>query len=230
MLKIVQQRICYFFELSGINENNSESSQLINIYHLFLRYLYLNLKDNMQSGQNLVSTSSSSSSGSSAAWRTFKGRLYTRLHDKRIAELDLNGFVNLAYLFFTLVKCFNSPSLAISQLKFEQLENFFRISNIFIKSKNLEKIESILSLNSSSSTNKSNAVKTIMNIKFTALRLWFDTNELTNGSGENLNSEEIDAIIKEDFLGTINGWLEEAKSSAGNDFKSANQNSNQIAR
>lgn len=214
--------------LSEINEKNSESSQLINIYHLFLRYLYLNLKDNIQSGQS--SASNSSSSGSNAAWRTFKGRLYTRLHDKRIAELDLNGFVNLAYLFFTLIKCFSSPSLAVNQIKFEQIENFFRISNIFIKSKNLEKIESILCLNSSSLTNKSSAVKTIMNTKFTALRLWFDSNELTNDTIENLNTEEIDTFIKEDLAGSINGWLDEAKLSLGNDPKSANQNSNQISK
>jgi hypothetical protein len=183
----------------------------INIYHLFLRLLFLNLKE------------SANSSSNASAWRTFKGRLYTRLHDKRIAELDLSGIINLAYLFFVLIKCFTSSALKASttttdldsQLKHEQFENFFRILNVFNQTKSLTKLENILSLNkttsnngssSSSSSAKLNAIKTIMKLKFAALGLWFEGNDLNN-----VNNEEIEAIfIRQELAGAINKWLSEA--------------------
>ncbi len=42
-------------------------------------------------------------------WRLFKGRLYTRLHDKRISELNLNAVANLAIMFLLLIESVTRP-------------------------------------------------------------------------------------------------------------------------
>ena len=203
---------------------NSQSQQTNpNLYHMFLRFLYFNLKE-------------TSSSSNVSVWRTFKGRLYTRLHDKRIAELDLTGFVNLAYLFFVLIKCFSGSSLlSESQLKYEQLESFFRILNVFTKTKNLQKVESIFSLTSYQTANsasgnssaKLNAIKAILNTKFVALRLWFESNELNNS-----NNEEIETIfIRQEIPNALNNWLAESVTLFNLDNQSHSAaSSNQIAR
>lgn len=47
-------------------------------------------------------------------WRLFKGRLYTRLHDKRIQELNLNAILNVSYLFLILIKTISKPLEAVS--------------------------------------------------------------------------------------------------------------------
>lgn len=198
MIDTENDNICY---------NNSQPNS-INIFHLFLKYLYLNLEESAKITGN---------SASSSAWRTFKGRLYTRLHDKRISEFDLTGIINLSYLFFVLIKSFSSNSLVISQLRFDQLENFYRILGVFIKSRNLEKLDAILWLSSQHSVSdkvvaKTNALKSIMNAKFTALRLWFQTSELSPGEANTLasNEEEIKQIINQEFADYINNWLVEA--------------------
>lgn len=133
MLQTSEQKICSISGLTDLDEN-----QTTNVYHFFLRYLYLNIKENNLpvSGNSTGATSSINN-----AWRTFKGRLYTRLHDKRIADLDMNGIVNVAYLFYVLIKCFGFSSLTSSQLRLDQLENYFRILNVFLKSKNLSKVK-----------------------------------------------------------------------------------------
>ena len=191
---------------------------------MFLRFLYLNLKE-------------TKSNSSVSVWRTFKGRLYTRLHDKRIAELDLTGFINLGYLYFVLIKCFSeSTLLSDSQLKYEQLENFFRILNVFTKAKNLEKIENILSLSANQASNtgstgnssaKLNAIKTILNTKFVALRFWFESNDLNNS-----NNDELEVIfIKQEIPNTINNWLAESVTLFNYDNQPHNgAGSNQITR
>jgi hypothetical protein len=129
MLHTIETKICCASQQSDLIDNNQ---QLINLYHLFLRYLYLNIKESNQINPNVNNS-----------WRAFKGRLYTRIHDKRISELDLNGLVNLAYLFYVLIKCFSFSNLTSTQLKYDQLENYFRILNVFIKSKNLTKVNKL---------------------------------------------------------------------------------------
>lgn len=47
-------------------------------------------------------------------WRLFKGRLYTRLHDKRIQELNLNAIINVSFLFLILIKTISKPVEAVS--------------------------------------------------------------------------------------------------------------------
>ena len=131
MLQTIENNICCIRESTDTNE-----IQIANIYHTFLRYLFMNIKELSLSNSNSISTISNTNN----AWRAFKGRLYTRLHDKRITELDMNGIVNVAYLFYVLVKCFGFSSLASSQLKFDQLENYFRILNVFLESKKLTKV------------------------------------------------------------------------------------------
>jgi hypothetical protein len=57
-------------------------------------------------------------------WRLFKGRLYTRLHDKRIHELNLNAIINVSYLFLILIKTIAKPVEAVrcrTILKFTNL-------------------------------------------------------------------------------------------------------------
>jgi hypothetical protein len=196
------------------------------LYHLFLKYLYLNLREtavNLNSTANNISNITSgnqiNNSNSNLVWRQFKGRLYTRLHDKRITELDLNGMLNVAYLFFVIIRCFsNSASLNTNALKSEQIENYFRILNIFLKSKNLQKIDQILpnvtnNQNSASSNMlliKSNAINEIFNTKFVALKLWFfDANDFSTLDSLSLG-EEADAILKQEFINIVNNWLEEA--------------------
>lgn len=221
IMQIVNQTIC------GPNDSDDQTKSN-NIYHLFLRYLYLNLKDNTFNSNSSFNTSNSSNIGATnTVWRTFKGRLYTRLHDKRIAELDMNGYINLSYLFFVLIKSFsNSISMVVNQLKYEQVESFFRLMNVFIKSKNLNKIESILSSSSSSSLN---AIKTIFNTKFVCLRLWLETNELVNDQTNNLNNnEEIEMIIKQEFINAINSWLTDSANLLNVNPSSATTSSNQI--
>lgn len=132
----------------------------------------------------------------------------------------------------------------MSQLRFDQMENFFRIINVFVKSKNLDKIESIVSnqLSNDKIQAKTNALRTIMNVRFTALRLWFQTNESSNDSNEFMNNEEeVKQITDHDFSDVINNWLLEASSilklnstgQSGVEFKLGNQslmNPNQIAK
>lgn len=122
MLNSIENDIC----CATFIFNHTQSS---NIYNLFLNYLYQNIKET-----NGTTTTTNN------AWRTFKGRLYTRLHDKRIADLDLNGIVNVAYLFNVLIKCFSLSNLTSSQLRLDQIENYFRILNVFVNSKNLLKV------------------------------------------------------------------------------------------
>jgi hypothetical protein len=220
------------------NSNDANELNLKNVYHLFLRYLLLNLKES-SSSTNSSSFSSASGAANSTmttnnVWRTFKGRLYTRLHDKRIAELDLTGMVNVGYLFFVLIKCFsNSLSINITQLKYEQFESFFRVLNVFIKAKSLNKIDQLFSVSSSSSsssdliTAKTNASKILMNTKFAALRLWYDTVELLNDS--NGNSNELDAILSNEFSSVLNNWISEVNV-YNQQMSRETSNSNQIAK
>lgn len=226
-------------------QSSSDAQISNNIYHLFLKYLFLNLKDNrntlnpahssstITSSLNTTlssgSTTTTTSGGSLLVWRQFKGRLYTRLHDKRITELDVAGLINVCYLFFTLIKSFStstSPSPNVSQLKFEQCENFYRILNVFARSKNLNKIDHVLSLSAASNAASSismssvaqakiNALKVISTMKFVALRLCFETTEslLINDDSnelENLNNEDLDSLIKLEFADSFNCWLDDA--------------------
>ncbi|RNA43492.1 MMS22-like [Brachionus plicatilis] len=208
--------------LKVINQiTKCQIDQSNNIFQIFLSFLFTNLKDG-----NTGSMSSSSGS-SNLVWRQFKGRLYTRLHDKRIAELDMSGFLNISYLFFTLIKCFsNSADLVTSQLKYEQFENFFRILNVFIKSKNMNKIEHVLSLNSSNvsyssvvTSSKANALKIFLNMKFLALKLWYDSVELENEENSNVYT-----LLNDEFSLYLNNIVQEANLLIQND-----QNSNQIS-
>jgi len=131
MLQTTENKICSLREIIDLDE-----IQISNIYHTFLRYLFLNIKESSSSN----GSSNHLTTNTNNAWRAFKGRLYTRLHDNRIVDLDMNGIVNVAYLFYVLLKCFSFSSLSSSQLKFDQLENYFRILNIFLKSKKLTKV------------------------------------------------------------------------------------------
>ena len=237
MLQVLNNTICIESNLADQESQNKSS----NIFHLFLKYLYLNLKES----STLVGVNQTSGP---AAWRTFKGRLYTRLHDKRIAELELNGLLNLAYLFFALIKSFDSNSFIIVQLKYEQVENYFRVLNTFVKAKSLDKLDSILLLSSSASMSssnlsismsdkvlaKTNAVKAIINTKFTTLRLWFQTGESPEVQTNTLasNEQEVKQIIQHEFHNVINGWLMEANNLCkSNPSIASNQtNSNQIAK
>ena len=228
-----------------MSEIESDKAQnTANIYHLFLKFLYLNLKENPNPANN-----NNASTSTNNAWRTFKGRLYTRLHDKRIAELDLSGLANLAYLFFVLIRCFSvSTSLATTQLKFEQIENYFRILNVFTKTKSLDKIANILPLSnlastssssnqlnfsSSAVTSKTNAIKTLLNTKFAALRLWFESSESVLASS---NNEEICLFMKQEFIDALNEWLAESAAMIKLDLNlkenlpQNSMNSNQIAK
>lgn len=191
-----------------------------NLFHLFLSFLFFNLKD--------ANSRNSSTNQANLVWRQFKGRLYTRLHDKRIAELEMTGFLNISYLFFVLIKSFsNSNDLITSQLKYEQFENFFRILNVFKQSKNMNKLDNVLSLNNSNvsytsvvTSSKINGLKTFLNMKFLALKLWFDSIELENE--ENLN---IDELVNQEFSVYMNNLVQEAHQSIQHDQKS-NQISN----
>lgn len=195
---------------------------------------------NSSSGPNTTITNATN-----PAWRTFKGRLYTRLHDKRIAELDLAGILNVSYLFYILIKCFSLTSLSSTQLRYEQVESYFRLLNIFIKSKNLQKLDAILMLSSSisassssSSSNanqiKTNACKILLNCKFTALRLWFDSADFVSNSESNPNSDEIEIIIRQEFIVVLNEWLTEShariQGGSGGESEIQSKSGNQIVR
>jgi hypothetical protein len=219
-----------------LNESGQLSAgNFVNIYHLFLRYLFLNLRENNSSSLNSTvngnNTSNSSAAASNAVnlvWRQFKGRLYTRLHDKRITELDLNGIINVAHLFFVLIKSFStSNSLAAIALKSEQLESYFRILNMFVKARNLRTIEQILpifgsnsansSLSSNTISNRSNAIMGIFNTKFVAIKLWFESSEgIANdtASPNAIISEEIAVLLQQEFISLVNSWLDESCSLA----------------
>ncbi len=80
------------------------SSSTINVYDYFLRYVYLNLKENSFNA-TLAGSSGNATSYVNTVWRTLKGRLYTRLHDKRVGELDSTGLVNLTSLFIVIIRC-----------------------------------------------------------------------------------------------------------------------------
>jgi hypothetical protein len=129
IMQTLNQTICSLAnDLTDLEGQNKV--QPSNIYHLFLKFLFLNLRENTFNSNSSFNSSNPSVSGpnnsnnTNTVWRTFKGRLYTRLHDKRIAELDLNGFLNLAYLFFVIIKSFsNSSSMQTNQLKYEQVSN-----------------------------------------------------------------------------------------------------------
>jgi hypothetical protein len=58
-------------------------------------------------------------SGDEALWRLFKGRLYTRLHDKRIQELNLGAILNVSNLFLILIKSITKPIEAVRIKIFE---------------------------------------------------------------------------------------------------------------
>lgn len=223
--------------LSNLNEFNQLIQNInkicshedpYNLFYLFLKFLFLNLEE-----------TTSASNSTNLVWRQFKGRLYTRLHDKRIAELDLTGIINISHLFFILIKSFSkSTSITVTQLKFEQVENYFRILNVFINSKNMQKLDTILSLSNTSSLStslinaKTNAIKTFTNMKFVALRLWYNPRDFQNETSVNSNSEEIDALIKQEFFDNFNNWLNEAHSIYNSDSKEnlpQNSNSNQIS-
>ncbi len=115
-------------------------------------------------------------------------------------------------------------TLVTTQLKFEQFENYFRILNVFVKGKNLEKLDSILLLSSStvsSSINekislKTNALKALINTKFVAIKLLYQTstsltfdsnNELTNLLN---NEQELKQIIHSDLCNFLNNFLTDA--------------------
>lgn len=121
--------------------------------------------------------------GSNAVWRQFRGRLYSRLGDKRLSELDLNGLLNLSYLFLVVLRSFTSSTSSSSlQNKLDVLKNFYHLTlNAFGRVKNLHKIDHVLALSSSTAANSSismttavqakvNTVKAIATIKFIALR------------------------------------------------------------
>lgn len=127
------------------------------------------------------------------------------------------------------------------------MENYYRILNVFIKSKNLEKLDSILLLSSTQTVNdkiqaKINALKTLINTKFTALRLWFQSTELLNETNCLINNEEeVKQIVNQEFVELINTWLTEGmqnfksnaskSNSTGVEFTLGNQtlmNNNQI--
>ncbi len=223
MLTTVDKRICQTKITTALSstvcddtsyatfEEDLAQTRSVNIFYMFLKYLYANLRD---------SSNATSSGSTSAAWRTFKGRLYTRLHDKRVSELDLTGIVNLAYLFFTLIKSFSSASPAISQLRFDQMENYMRILGVFIRSKNLERLESILMLSSAGQTTSASdkiqarieAVNLLLNTKFAVLRIWFETNETVTCESSSVadNEEELKEIVDREFTGCVNTWLAEA--------------------
>jgi hypothetical protein len=241
MLHNITYKICAF-ATTGFQQQQEKAEQTNNPYHQFLRYLYLNLINNM-------TNSGTSSTSNNVVWRTFKGRLYTRLHDKRVAELDLNGILNVAFLFFVLVKSFSSFSVTILQLKFEQLDSYFRILNVFTKAKNLDKLESsilasttmasssVSTLSSSPSTNnalmsKLNALKILTNTKFTMLRLWYDTNELIPDTNGECNIDEIRLITKNDFVDNVNNWIDESAilCKIKMNSESASMSSNQISK
>lgn len=193
------------------------STAQINLYHLFLRFLYLNIRESGGNSTNLnssiIQTNQATSAATNLGWRQFKGRLYTRLHDKRVAELDLNGMINVAHLFFTLIKCFASNASSL-MLKSDQVENYFRILNIFVKSKSLGKLEQILPQGSSGS--RSSAVVAIFNTKFAAMKLWLEQ------ESENTLSQEAEDLVKSEFVAVVNQWLEESTSLI------ASESSNQI--
>jgi hypothetical protein len=238
ILRSIQTKICHTNDSSFLNLTESSaqsSSQFFNIYHLFLRYLYLNLRENTSSnlnsttnnnGSNLtaLNLTSNSTSSTNLVWRQFKGRLYTRLHDKRIAELDLNGIINVAHLFFVLIKSFStSSSLTAIAMKSEQLESYFRVLNIFVKARNLKTIEHILlifnnnsnstnsNLSSNTISNRMNAIIGIFNTKFVAIKLWFDSSDISSDANVNI-SEEIQILLQHEFIDIVNSWLDDSGS------------------
>ncbi len=71
----------------------------------------------------------------------------------------------------------------------------------------------LLKLSNDKIQTKTNACRTIMNLRFTALRLWFQINESSSESNELMNNEEeIRQIIKGEFSDIINNWLLESMS------------------
>ena len=77
-----------------------------NIYHLFLRYLYLNLRENTFHSNSSFNNSSGNQSGpnthntntnTNTVWRTFKGRLYTRKY-KLINKKSLNLIIVVIFI------------------------------------------------------------------------------------------------------------------------------------
>jgi cytoplasmic iron level regulating protein YaaA (DUF328/UPF0246 family) len=93
------------FQIESLTSTNTsyEFDQNANLFHFYLKLLSINIKDEQ-------------------AWRLFKGRLYTRLHDKRIQELNLNAILNVSYLFLIMVRCSPIPIEPVSyKLSFNRL-------------------------------------------------------------------------------------------------------------
>ena len=188
----------------------SDSVMMCNVYHWFLRYLYLNLKEN---AFNSSAGAANTTSYVNTVWRTLKGRLYTRLHDKRFGELDSFGLVNLTSLFFVLIRCFSptttstrSPQLAMSlgQLRKEQLESIFRIFGVNAKAKGFHQKLDVITANVSSSSQLAalnNAIRVFFECKFATLQLWCSSAATTT------NEDELADTLKSEFSDVINGWL-----------------------
>ncbi len=70
----------------GLINTNADA----NVYINYIRLLRQNINDDY-------------------TWRLFKGRLYTRLHDKRISELNLNAIANLSVMFLSLIQSITQP-------------------------------------------------------------------------------------------------------------------------
>jgi hypothetical protein len=78
-------------------ENENKSTENDNIFELYLKVLSKNLK-------------------TERTFKLFRGRLYSRLHDKRVKELNLNGILNVSYLFIVLIKCGTSTIELVSKI------------------------------------------------------------------------------------------------------------------
>ena len=120
-----------------------------------------------------------------SVWRQFRGRLYSRLGEKRLGELDLIGLLNTCHLFLAVLKSFGSAAPVQQQAKLDVLKNFYHmILNTFARIKNMNKIDHILALSSAASSTTTltmstaaqtrlNTVKAIATMKFVALRFSF---------------------------------------------------------
>ena len=133
-----------------------------------------------------MGTNNPSGGQQNSVWRQFRGRLYSRLGEKRLGELDLIGLLNTCHVFLAVLKSFGSAP-AQQQAKLDVLKNFYHmILNTFARIKNINKIDHILALSSAASSTTTltmstaaqarlNTVKAIATMKFVALRLVIST-------------------------------------------------------
>jgi hypothetical protein len=167
-------------------------------------------------------------------WRLFKGRLYTRLHDKRIGELNLNAVANLAIMFLSLIESITQPMEPVRSIfypaplriiskvsRVTKAENIIRILNIFeeksMKSSDATKNDEELLINLKK-TIAYKIFKMNLSIKFSIFNQYCNNKTKTTDHGEFFRL----------FVDILDGFAKQLKSLTQTHKKMTDLNRNQL--